>query len=200
MKSEVKNLCNTINSELEKTSTSTTLLSLVENLNVKTIKQIVLNTSHVAEHRPSDPTYHSELIEAISLILKLSDTVVIKDIIKDIINELNEDRINLLEELLDNRRKAIILYAFIKIRNDLIKHYNATGDEFNTYDIGNKFDDICNAYVSDPKYNTPEHTLQDLDMLTTGPIFNINEHTFGRNGRFKKIFDNIDDIIKRTKK
>lgn len=196
MKSEIKNLCNTINSELEKTSTSTTLLSLVENLNAKTIKQIVLNTSHVAEHRPSDPTYHSEFVEAISLILKLSDTV----IIKDIINTLNEDRINLLEELLDNRRKAIILYAFIKIRNDLIKHYNATGDEFNTYDISNKFDDICNAYVSDPKYNTPEHTWQDLDMLTTGPIFDISEHTFGRNGKFKKIFDNIDDIMKRTKK
>lgn len=196
MKSEVKNLCNTINSELEKTSTSTTLLSLVENLNAKAIKQLVLNTSHVAKHKPSDPTYHSEFVEAISLILKLSDTVVIKDII----NTLNEDRINLLEELLDNRRKAIILYAFIKIRNDLIKHYNATGDEFNTYDIGNKFDDICNAYVSDPKYNTPEHTWQDLDMLTTGPIFDISEHTFGRNGKFKKIFDNIDDIIKRTKK
>lgn len=196
MKSEVKNLCDKINSELEKVPTSTTLLSLVENLNAKAIKQLVLNASHVAEHRPSNPTYHSELIEAISLILKLSDTVVIKDII----NTLNEDRINLLEELLDKRRKAIILYAFIKIRNDLIKHYNATGDEFNTYDIGNKFDDICNAYVSDSKYNTPEHTWQDLDMLTTGPIFDISEHTFGRNGRFKKIFDNIDDIIKRTKK
>lgn len=196
MKSEVKNLCDKINSELETVPTSTTLLSLVENLNAKAIKQIVLNASHVAEHRPSDPTYHSELIEAISLILKLSDTVVIKNII----NEFNEDRINLLKELLDNRRKAIILYAFIKIRNDLIKHYNATGDEFNTYDIGNKFDDICNAYVSDPKYNTPEHTWQDLDMLTTGPIFDISEHTFGRNGKFKKIFDNIDDIIKRTKK
>ena len=196
MKSEVKNLCNKINSELEKVPVSTTLLSLVENLNAKAIKQLILNASHVTEHRPSDPTYHSELIEAISLILKLSDTVVIKDII----NTLNEDRINLLEERLDNRRKAIILYAFIKIRNDLIKHYNATGDEFNTYDIGNKFDDICNAYVSDPKYNTPEHTWQDLDMLTTGPIFDISEHTFGRNGKFKKIFDNIDDIIKRTKK
>ena len=196
MKTEVKNLCNKINNELEKAPVSTTLLSLVENLNAKAIKQLVLNASHVAEHKPSDPTYHSELIEAISLILKLSDTVVIKDII----NTLNEDRINLLEELLDNRRKAIILYAFIKIRNDLIKHYNATGNEFNTYDIGNKFDDICNAYVSDLKYNTPEHTWQDLDMLTTGPIFDISEHTFGRNGRFKKIFDNIDDIIKRTKK
>ena len=196
MKSEVKNLCDKINSKLEKAPTSTTLLSLVENLNAKAIKQLVLNASHVAEHRPSDPTYHSEFVEAISLILKLSDTVVIKNII----NTLNEDRINLLEELLDNRRKAIILYAFIKIRNDLIKHYNATGDEFNTYDIGNKFDDICNAYVSDPKYNTPEHTWQDLDMLTTGPIFDISEHTFGRNGKFKKIFDNIDDIIKRTKK
>lgn len=196
MKTEVKNLCNTINSELEKVPTSTTLLSLVENLNAKAIKQLILNASHVAEHRPSDPTYHSEFVEAISLILKLSDTVVIKDIV----NTLNEDRINLLEELLDNRRKAIILYAFIKIRNDLIKHYNATGDEFNTYDIGNKFDDICNAYVSDPKYNTPEHTWQDLDMLTTGPIFDISEHTFGRNGKFKKIFNNIDDIIKRTKK
>lgn len=196
MKSEVKNLCDKINSELEKVPTSTTLLSLVENLNAKAIKQLVLNASHVAEHRPSDPTYHSEFVEAISLILKLSTNVVIKNII----NTLNEDRINLLEELLDNRRKAIILYAFIKIRNDLIKHYNATGDEFNTYDIGNKFDDICNAYVSDPKYNTPEHTWQNLDMLTTGPIFNINEHTFGRNGRFKKIFDNIDNIIKRTKK
>lgn len=196
MKSEVKNLCDKINSELEKVPTSTTLLSLVENLNAKAIKQLILNASHVTEHRPSDPTYHSELIEAISLILKLSDTVVIKDII----NELNEDRINLLEELLDNRRKAIILYAFIKIRNDLIKHYNATSDEFNTYDTGNKFDDICNTYVSNPKYNTPEHTWQDLDMLTTGPIFNISEHTFGRNGKFKKIFDNIDDIIKRTKK
>lgn len=196
MKTEVKNLCNKINNELEKAPVSTTLLSLVENLNAKAIKQLVLNASHVAEHRPSDPTYHSEFVEAISLILKLSDTVVIKNII----NTLNEDRINLLEELLDKRRKAIILYAFIKIRNDLIKHYNATGDEFNTYDIGNKFDDICNTYVSDPKYNTPEHTWQNLDMLTTGPIFNINEHTFGRNGRFKKIFDNIDDIIKRTKK
>lgn len=196
MKSEVKNLCDKINSELEKVPTSTTLLSLVENLNAKAIKQLVLNASHVTEHRPSDPTYHSELIEAISLILKLSDTVVIKDII----NTLNEDRINLLEELLDNRRKAIILYAFIKIRNDLIKHYNATGDEFNTYDIGNKFDNICNAYVSDPKYNTPEHTWQDLDMLTTEPIFDISEHTFGRNGKFKKIFDNIDNIIKKTKK
>lgn len=195
MKSEVKNLCNTINSELEKVPTSTTLLSLVENLNAKAIKQLVLNASHVAEHRPSDPTYHSEFVEAISLILKLSDTV----IIKDIINTLNEDRINLLEELLDNRRKAIILYAFIKIRNDLIKHYNATGDEFNTYDIGNKFDDICNAYVSDPKYNTPEHTWQDLDMLTTGPIFDISEHTFGRNGRFKKIFDNIENIMENIK-
>lgn len=196
MKSEVKNLCDKINSKLEKAPVSTTLLSLVENLNAKAIKQLILNASHVAEHRPSDPTYHSELIEAIYLILKLSDTVVIKDII----NELNEDRINLLEEMLNNRRKAIILYAFIKIRNDLIKHYNATGDEFNTYDIGNKFDDICNAYISDPKYNTPEHTWQDLDMLTTGPIFDISEHTFGRNGKFKKIFDNIDDIIKRTKK
>lgn len=196
MKTEVKNLCDKINSELEKVPTSTTLLSLVENLNAKAIKQLILNASHVAKHRPSDSTYHSELIEAISLILKLSDTVVIKDII----NTLNKDRINLLEELLDNRRKAIILYAFIKIRNDLIKHYNATGDEFNTYNIGNKFDDICNAYVSDPKYNTPEHTWQDLDMLTTGPIFDISEHTFGRNGKFKKIFDNIDDIIKRTKK
>lgn len=195
MKTEVKNLCNTINSELEKTSTSTTLLSLVENLNAKAIKQLVLNASHVAEHRPNDPTYHSEFVEAISLILKLSDTV----IIKDIINTLNEDRINLLEELLDNRIKAIILYAFIKIRNDLIKHYNATGDEFNTYDIGNKFDDICNAYVSDPKYNTPEHTWQDLDMLTTSPIFDISEHKFGRNGRFKKIFDNIDDIMENIK-
>lgn len=196
MKSEVKNLCDKINSELEKVPTSTTLLSLVENLNAKAIKQLVLNASHVAEHRPSDPTYHSEFVEAISLILKLSDTV----IIKDIINTLNEDRINLLEELLDNRRKAIILYAFIKIRNDLIKCYNATGDEFNTYDIDNKFDDICNAYISDPKYNTPEHTWQDLDMLTTGPIFDISENTFGRTGKFKKIFDNIDDIIKRTKK
>lgn len=195
MKTEVKNLCNTINNELEKTSTSTTLLSLVENLNAKAIKQLVLNASHVAEHRPNDPTYHSEFVEAISLILKLSDTV----IIKDIINTLNEDRINLLEELLDNRRKAIILYAFIKIRNDLIKHYNATGDEFNTYDIGNKFDDICNAYVSDPKYNTPEHTWQDLDMLTTSPIFDISEHKFGSNGRFKKIFDNIDDIMENIK-
>jgi hypothetical protein len=196
MKTEVKNLCNKINNELEKVPTSTTLLLLIENLNAKAIKQLVLNASHVAEHRPSDPTYHSELIEAISLILKLSDTIVIQNII----NTLNEDRINLLEKLLDNRRKAIILYAFIKIRNDLIKHYNATGDEFNTYDIGNKFDDICNAYISDPKYNTPEHTWQDLDMLTTEPIFDINEHTFGRNGKFKKIFDNIDDIIKRTKK
>lgn len=195
MKTEVKNLYDKINNELEKTSTSTTLLSLVENLNAKAIKQIVLNASNVAEHKPSDPTYHSELIEAISLILKLSDTVVITDII----NTLNEDRINLLEELLDNRRKAIILYAFIKIRNDLIKHYNATGDEFNTYDIGNKFDDICNAYVSDPKYNTPEHTWQDLDMLTTGPIFDISEHTFGRNGRFKKIFDNIENIMENIK-
>lgn len=37
-------------------------------------------------------------------------------------------------------------------------------------------------------------------MLTTGPIFDISEHTFGRNGKFKKIFDNIDDVIKRTKK
>ena len=196
MKTEVKNLCDKINSELEKAPVSTTLLALVENLNAKAIKQLVLNASHVAEHRPSDLTYHSELVEAISIILKLSDTVVIQNII----NTLNEDRINLLEELLDNRRKAIILYAFIKIRNDLIKHYNTTGDEFNTYDIGNKFNDICNAYVSNPKYNTPEHTWQDLDMLTTGPIFDISEHTFGRNGRFKKIFDNIDDIIKRTKK
>ena len=195
MKTEVKNLCDKINSELEKTSTSITLLSLVENLNAKAIKQLVLNASHVAEHRPSDPTYHSEFVEAISLILKLSDTVVITDII----NTLNEDRINLLEELLDNRRKAIILYAFIKIRNDLIKHYNATGDEFNTYDIGNKFDDICNAYVSNPKYNTPEHTWQNLDMLTTGPIFDISEYTFGRNGRFKKIFDNIENIMENIK-
>lgn len=60
MKTEVKNLCDKINSELEKTSTSTTLLSLVENLNAKAIKQLVLNASHVTEHRPSDPTYHSD--------------------------------------------------------------------------------------------------------------------------------------------
>lgn len=69
MKSEVKNLCDKINSELEKAPVSTTLLSLVENLNAKAIKQLILNASHVAEHKPSDPTYHSELVKAISLIL-----------------------------------------------------------------------------------------------------------------------------------
>lgn len=194
MKSEIKNLCNKINSELEKAPVSTTLLSLIESLNPKAIKQLILNASNVAKHRPSDPTYHSEFVTAISTILKLSETIVINDII----NELNEDRINLLEELLDKRRKAIILYAFIEIRNNLIKQYNATGDEFSIYDINDKFNNICNAYVSDPKYNTPEHTWQDLDMLTTGPIFDISEHTFGRNGKFKKIFDNIDDIMKRV--
>lgn len=196
MKSEVKNLCNKINSELEKAHVSTTLLSLIEGLNSKAIKQLILNTSYIAEHKPSDPNYYSELVHTISMMLKLSSP----ETLKNVINTLDENNINLLEELLEKRRKAIILYAFIKIRNDLIKHYNATGDEFNTYDIGNKFDDICNVYVSDPKYNTPEHTWQDLDMLTTGPIFDISEHTFGRNGKFKKIFDNIDDIIKRTKK
>lgn len=195
MKSEIKILCDKINNEVEKELTSPTFSSLVEGLNATAIKRIILNASDIAEHKPNDSDYQYEFTYAISTVLKLSN----KSTLRDIINKLNEDNINRLEKLLDKRRKAIILYAFIEMRNSLIKQYNATGNEFNIYDINYKFDNICNAYVSDPKYDTPEHTWQDLDMLTTGPIFGINENTFGRNGKFKKIFDNIEDIIKRNK-
>ena len=193
-KSEIKKLCDKINNELEKAPTYTTLSSLVEGLNANAMKQLILGIWDTANDYRKDDNYYRCFAQTIAAILMLSKQTTLKDII----NELTETRINLLEELLEKRRKAIILYTFIKTRNHLIKQYNATGDEFNIYDINDKFNSICNAYVSDPKYNTPEHTWQDLDMLTTGPIFDISEHTFGRNGKFKKIFDNIDDIMERV--
>ena len=150
MKSEVKNLCDKINNELKKAPTSTTLLSLVENLNANAIKQLILNASNVAKHKPNDPSYYSEFIDAVSIILKLSDTITLKDII----NTLNKDRINLLEKMLNKHKKAMILYNFIEMRNTLIKQNNIESNEFNIYNLNNKLNNICNAYVSDTEYYT----------------------------------------------
>lgn len=198
MKSEIKNLCDKINNELEKAPTSTTLLSLVENLNAKAIKQLILNTSNITKHKPSDPTYYSEFIYAVSTILKLSDTVTLRDIV----NTLNKDRINLLEKILDKHKKTMILQNFIKMRDTLIKQNNIESDEFNIYNLNDKLNNICNAYVSDKEYytHTSPTTWDDLDTVTTNPIFTlppISEYWIGRNGKLKKIFDNIDNIIKR---
>ena len=198
MKSEVKNLCDKINNELKKAPTSTTLLSLIENLNAKAIKQLILNASNISKHKPNDPSYYSEFIYAVSTILKLSDTITLRDIV----NTLNKDRINLLEKILDKHKKAMILYDFIKIRDTLIKQNNIESDEFNIYNLNDKLDNICNAYVSDTEYYTHTSPIKwdDLNTVTTNPIFTlppISEYWIGRNDKFKKIFDNIDNIIKR---
>lgn len=72
MKSEVKNLCDKINNQLEKAPVSTTLLSLVENLNAKAIKQL--------SDGPNDLNYIiSILLPKIQTISNISDLIPIVD-------------------------------------------------------------------------------------------------------------------------
>lgn len=196
MKSTIEILCDKIDDELEDAPVSKTITSLASALSPEAVSQLILNISDLANHDFDYTDYHSEFIYAISKTLKESN----QSTLKDIINKLDEDIINTLNRLLKMRKKAIILSSFIKIRNNIIKRNKLKGKEFKLYNIEeDKLDTICNIYVYNLNYNTPETIWQSLDSLTTGPIYIIKQQTFGRTGKFKEVFDNIEDIIKRNK-
>lgn len=196
MKSDIETLCEKIDNELENSPHSSSLSALIYNLNPQAIKDFILQVSEFAEEDSTDNDYYQYFVQAISAVLMTSQ----KDTLKNIINELNENTINTLEKMMEKRRKAIILAAFIKMRNDIIKCNKLKGKEFKPYNIENELDTVCNIYVSKSKYDTPISIWQSLDSLTTEPIFIITQTTFGRTGKFKEVFNNIENILKDRKR
>ena len=196
MKSDIKTLCEKIDNELEQSPHSSSLSTLIYNLSPQAIKDFILTVSDFAEECFTDSDEYQCFIQAMSAILMTSQ----RNTLKNIVNELDENTINTLEKLIEKRTKAIILAAFIKLRNDIIKRNNLKGKEFKTYNIENELDTVCNIYVSKSKYDTPDSMWQSLDSLTTEPIFIITQTTFGRTGKFKEVFNNIENILKDRKR
>ena len=196
MKSDIETLCDKIDDELENSPHSSSLSALIYNLSPQAIKDFILQVSEFAEECFTDSDEYQYFVQAMSAILMTSQ----KSMLKNIVNELDENTINTLERMTEKRRKAIILTAFIRLRNDIIKRNNLKGKEFKPYNIGNELDTVCNIYVSKSKYDIPDSMWQSLDSLTTEPIFIIKQTTFGRTGKFKEVFDNIENILKDRKR
>lgn len=189
----VDSIINKIDEEFEITKTSSTIKSLTLELNDKAVSQIINDISNNAEKDFKDSEYYTGYVKAISQTLLNSKIKTLNDII----NKLDERTIDKLEKLLIKRRKAIILYSFIKIRNELIKRNKLKTKEFKLYNIENKLDDICNIYVSNYKYDISPVLWSEMNKITIEPIFIITKNTFGRTGKFKNVFDNIDEILKK---
>lgn len=196
MKSDIETLCEKIDNELEHSPHSSSLSALIYNLSPQALKDFILEVSDFAEECFTDSDKYQYFIQAISAVLMTSQ----KDTLKNIVNELDENTINALEKMMEKRRQAIVLAAFIKLRNDIIKRNNLKGKEFKPYNIENELDTVCNIYVSKSKYDTPISIWQSLDSLTTEPVFIITQTTFGRTGKFKEVFDNIENILKDRKR
>lgn len=196
MKSDIETLYEKIDNELEHSPRSSSLSALIYNLSPQAIKDFILTVSEFAEECFTNSDEYQYFVQAISAVLMTSQ----KDTLKNIVNELDENTINTLEKMMEKRRQAIVLAAFIKLRNDIIKRNNLKGKEFKTYNIENELNTICNIYVSKSKYDIPDSMWQSLDSLTTEPVFIITQTTFGRTGKFKEIFDNIENILKDRKR
>lgn len=196
MKSNIKTLCEKIDNELEHSPHSSSLSALIYNLSPQALKDFILEVSDFAEEWFTDSDEYQCFVQAISDVLMTSQ----KDTLKNIVNELDENTINAFEKMMEKRRQAIVLSAFIKLRNDIIKRNNLKGKEFKPYNIGNELDTICNIYVSKSKYDIPDSMWQSLDSLTTEPVFIITQTTFGRTGKFKEVFNNIENILKDRKR
>lgn len=136
-------IINKIDEELKTTHNSSTINSLTLELNDKAVSQIINDISNNAEKEFKDSKYYTGYVKAIAqtlLNLKVKT-------LNDIINKLDERTIDKLEKLLTKRRKAIILYSFIKTRNELIKRNKLKTKEFRLYNIENKLDDIYITYM-----------------------------------------------------
>lgn len=196
MKSDIETLCEKIDNELEHSPHSSSLSALIYNLSPQALKDFILEVSDFAEECFTDSDEYQCFVQAISAILMTSQ----RNTLKNIVNELDENTINALEKMMEKRRQAIVLSAFIKLRNDIIKRNNLKGKEFKTYNIENELDTVCNIYVSKSKYDMPDSMWQSLDSLTTEPVFIITQTTFGRTGKFKEVFNNIENILKNRKR
>lgn len=196
MKSDIEKLCEKIDNELENSPHSSSLSALIYNLSPQALKDFILEVSDFADKCFTDSDEYQCFIQAMSAILMTSQ----RNTLKNIVNELDENTINTLEKLIEKRTKAIVLAAFIKLRNDIIKRNNLKGKEFKTYNIENELDTVCNIYVSKSKYDIPDSMWQSLNSLTTEPVFIITQTTFGRTGKFKEIFNNIESILKDRKR
>ena len=184
MKSDIETLCDKIDNKLEHSPHSSSLSALIYNLSPQAIKDFILQVSDFADKCFTDSNEYQYFIQAMSAILMTSQ----RNTLKNIVNELDENTINKLEKLIEKRTKAIVLAAFIKLRNDIIKRNNLKGKEFKTYNIENELDTVCNIYISKSKYDIPDSMWQSLDSLTTEPVFIITQTTFGRTGKFKEVF------------